>query len=66
MSSRLLTALACTICDTPGGEQVRAGVFDENFWPTLAGVAAPFPILLLGLAVYHFGLPDFIRRRRTD
>ena len=65
MTSRLVYTLACTVCDTPGGEQVRDGVFNESFWPTLAGVAAPFPILLLGLAVYHFGLPEFMRRRRS-
>lgn len=48
---------ACTVCDSDTGQQVRTAIFNESFWPTLAAVAAPFPILLLGLAVYQFGLP---------
>jgi hypothetical protein len=66
MSVLLLPVLACTVCDTPAGEQLRASVFNDSFWRTLAGIAAPFPILLLGLAVYHFGLPEFIRRPTAD
>ena len=66
----LVTLLACTVCDSDTGAQVRAAIFDEGFWVTLASVAAPFPILLLGLAVYQFGLPPLRRttaaRKATD
>jgi len=50
---------ACTVCASPTGQQVRDGIFNESFLPTFAVVAAPFPILLLGLALYHFGMPAF-------
>ena len=48
---------ACPICDTGTGQQVRAGIFDENFWGTLIAVIAPFPVLILVIAAYHFGFP---------
>ncbi len=41
-----LGRLACTVCDTELGAQLRAGIFDDRFWPTFAAVVAPFPILL--------------------
>lgn len=57
----IVSLLACTVCDSETGTQVRAAIFDENFVVTLASVAAPFPILVLGLAVYYFAPA----RRRT-
>lgn len=47
----VLVSLACTVCDTELGEQIRAGIFDSHFWPTLAAVLAPFPILLVAAAL---------------
>ena len=44
-------SLACTVCDTEVGEQVRAGIFNREFWPTLAAVLAPFPVLLAAAAL---------------
>ena len=52
-------AWACTVCDSDTGQQVRSGIFNDAFWPTFAAVAAPFPILVLGLTIYQFGLPTF-------
>ena len=50
-------ALACPVCDTGTGEQVRAGLFDEGFGRTLIAVILPFPILLAVVATIYFGLP---------
>ncbi len=43
--------LACTMCDTELAHQIRAGIFDGHFWPTLAAVLAPFPVLLIAAAL---------------
>ena len=51
------TSTACPVCDTGTGEQVRAGILDENFGSTLMTVLLPFPILLGVVAMIHFGLP---------
>lgn len=55
---KVSAVFACTVCDSETGAQVRAAIFDENFWGTLVRVAAPFPVLLIGLAIYHFGMPS--------
>lgn len=56
-------ARACTVCDSELGQQVRAGIFGENFWSTLLAVAAPFPVLLGAIAAVQFGL---FRPRKID
>lgn len=61
--SALLDGLGCTVCSSDVGQQVRATILEDHFLMTLGSVAAPFPILLLGLAAFHFGLPPF--RGRT-
>ena len=48
-------ALGCPVCDTGAGDQVRAGILDENFGRTLLTVLLPFPILLGVVALIHFG-----------
>ena len=47
--------LGCPVCDTGTGDQVRAGILDENFGRTLLAVLLPFPILLGVVAVIHVG-----------
>jgi hypothetical protein len=37
---------ACPFCGTETSRQVRASIFNEQFWETAAGVAAPFPVLV--------------------
>jgi hypothetical protein len=54
-----LVAGACPICNTETGQQVRAGIFDDNFWSTLLIVISPFPVLLLAIAAYHFDWLSF-------
>jgi len=59
-------ASACTVCDSETGQQIRAGIFGEDFWTTLLAVASPFPVLLLGIAAYHYGIPNFWSRSKTE
>lgn len=48
-------ALGCPVCDSNTGQQVRAGVFDDDLpFNTLAAML-PFAILLGIVAVVHFG-----------
>jgi len=54
-----LAASACPICNTETGQQVRAGIFGNDFWSTLLDVISPFPVLLLILAAYQYGWPRF-------
>ena len=55
------TASACTVCDTTTGQQVRAGIFGDDFWSTLVAVASPFPVLLIVIGAYHFGSSNLRR-----
>ena len=50
----LVLVLACTVCDSETGQQVRAGIFGSEFVPTLAAVMSPFPVLLLVVGLLHF------------
>jgi hypothetical protein len=51
----LATAAACPVCNTETGAAVRAGLFDDRFPETMAGILAPFPVLLAIVALLHFG-----------
>ena len=44
-------ALACPVCDTETGKQVREGIFGEGFAQNAVAVGAPLPILM-GLALF--------------
>jgi hypothetical protein len=59
-----IPALACPICDTGTGEQVRAGIFDNAFAWNAFLTALPFIVMAPVLAGLHFGLPG--RRSRRD
>lgn len=50
-------APACTVCQSTTGQQVRAGILDRHFLPTLLFVALPFPILGAITALVYFGIP---------
>ena len=56
-------ATACTVCDSEVGQQVRAGIFGQDFWSTLFAIVAPFPVLLGAIAAVQFGL---FRSRRPN
>ena len=61
-----LAVTACPICNTETGQQVRAGIFGDDFWSTLLVVVSPFPVLLLVIAAYHFGWPRTMRPSTND
>ena len=48
-------ALACPVCDSGTGEQVRAGILDEQFAFNVFATLVPFPILVGVAAFIHFG-----------
>ena len=58
-------ATACPFCDggPSGVNEVREGVFDDNFWPRVAATLAPFPVLAGIVALIYFGPPSFTRTR---
>lgn len=55
-------ASACPFCDggPSGVNEVRDGIFDQNFWPRVAATLAPFPILAGIVALIYFGPPGFL------
>ena len=50
-------ASACPFCRSETGEQVKAGLFNEDFGYNLFLTLLPFPVLLGIVALIHFGLP---------
>lgn len=53
-----ISAHACTVCDSPTGHQVRAGLFNGHFLHMLLITALPFPLFALAVLLVHFGMPD--------
>ena len=51
-------AHACTVCNSPTGRQVRAGLFNGHFLHTLAVVLAPVPVFAATVGLLHLGMPD--------
>jgi hypothetical protein len=58
-----LSVVACPLCKTGTGVQVRAGLFDGRFGYNLAAVLLPFPIFLGIVGLLYFGPP---KRKRFD
>ncbi len=58
-------ALACTVCGSDRGEQLRASILGEDPLGALAGVVSPFVVILGAAAVARFGLPTFPRLGRA-
>lgn len=58
-------ASACPFCDggPTGVNEVREGIFDDNFWPRVAAALAPFPVLAGIVALIYFGPTNFERSR---
>ena len=51
------TAMACPVCNTDTGQQVRAGIMDGNFGVSLLATLLPFAVVLGVVAIIQFGLP---------
>jgi hypothetical protein len=43
--SAVTAAIACPVCSTELGQQVRTGIFGPDFWSNLLAVLAPLPVL---------------------
>ena len=50
-------ALACSLCHTETGKQVRSGIFGPDFGFNLLVTVMPFVIFLVITALIYFGVP---------
>ena len=50
-------AVACPLCESATGREVRAGIFDKHFAATLLAVLLPFPVLAAVVALIYRGPP---------
>ena len=48
---------ACPVCNSATGNDVRAGIFGDDFGRNLLAVVLPFVAVAGVAAVVHFGLP---------
>ena len=48
------SALACPFCESETGQQVKAGIFNDQFWGNVMLTGLPFPILLAIVALIYF------------
>ena len=51
------SVLACPYCNSEIGQDVAAGIFNENFGQNMLLTLIPIPIFLLIIAIIHFGWP---------
>ncbi len=56
-------ALACTTCQTPLAESIRAAIFGPDFFFNLAVTLVPFLVFLTIAAAIHYGVPTLTRHR---
>lgn len=49
--------VACPYCDSEIGQQVSAGIFNEEFWSNAILTLLPLLVMLLLVALIHFGVP---------
>jgi len=47
-------ASACPFCESETGQQVKAGIFNDQFWMNVLLTLLPFPILLAIVALIYF------------
>jgi hypothetical protein len=45
--------LACPFCSTETSQQVRASIFNDDFWTNAALILSPFAVLVFGALVVH-------------
>jgi hypothetical protein len=54
-------AIACPLCHSQTGRQVRTGIFNSTFGLHLIATLAPFPVLVGVVALIYFGPPKVKR-----
>lgn len=59
-------AHACTVCDSRGGHQLRAGLLNGQFLHTVLLVTAPVPVLAALVLLLHRGMPDLAEREQME
>jgi hypothetical protein len=57
--------VACPFCESSTAEQVRDGIFNQDFLRNAALALAPFPFLLSVVALLYFGPPPWYVRVRA-
>lgn len=55
-------AMACPYCDSEVGRRVSAGIFNSDFWANTFLTLLPIPVMVLIVALIHYGLPWPTRR----
>jgi hypothetical protein len=55
-SAGLPSALACPYCETETGKQVRAGIFNDQFWINVTLTLLPLVVLSGIVALLYFDL----------
>jgi len=50
-------AIACPYCNSEIGQDVAAGIFNEDFGQNMLLTLSPIPILLFIIAIIQFGWP---------
>jgi hypothetical protein len=53
-----VAALACPVCDTDTGREVRAGIFGDDFGRNVLLTVAPLPAVLLLAALACRAVPE--------
>jgi hypothetical protein len=48
---------ACPLCESETGQQVREGIFNDDFGVNLLVTLLPFPVLIAIVVLLHYGLP---------
>lgn len=56
LSVGLPSATACPYCETETGKQVRAGIFNDQFWSNVTLTLLPLFVLLGIVALIYFDL----------
>jgi len=52
-----LAGMACPYCTSEVGLEVSAGIFNDDFGANLALMVLPFAIMVIVVALIHFGGP---------
>jgi len=57
-------AIACPVCHTSTGVQVRRGIFNDDFAKNVLQTVAPFPVFALAIAGVRRALGNEPKRAR--